>query len=439
MKHTVLTCLARTLLCGFIASSHAIAVEPVAPITQMCVPGDLLFFDDFDPTRVSSRWFFRGDFALRGGALLRTEVNPSDPKRVFLKNPSFHNCIIKFDFKIAGRTTDLRLVTGSGGHYNSVTQIHREHFQVNTPVDREAGHVPSQIGECVRKPLAGQWQTMIVEYWGHEIVAHLNDQEFVLGSHPIIDRTREYFAFQFDLPGASIDNVGVWKAKRQRDGWRSTKPALLDLQRKRSPVARSPRDRFQLESMNVKSRLTLHDEHYRSLVAQHEKLQSQLYQNYPDAFITHKEIGKRISSVRKQRRETHPEFKTLETKVHRASRNEDAYVLSTKPEIADLPKHRQPSELGLARAELESAGDKNLAALVAETRRRQTELESKFPHAFESIDSAVTRRNAIRKALNDDPEFKIRNKAVANALRAIKDYERKVAPKLIELELETKK
>ena len=177
----------------------------------MCTPGELIFSEDFDPETVSERWGFKADFALRDGALLRTDVNPTEGKRVFLKDPSFHNTIIQFDFKLSGKTTDLRLVTGSGGGYNSVTQIHREHFQLNTPVDRDAGIVPAQLGECVRKPRPDQWQTMTVEYWDDEMGAHLNDKEVVIGRHPIIDRTRKYFAFQFDLPGASIDNVRVWK------------------------------------------------------------------------------------------------------------------------------------------------------------------------------------------------------------------------------------
>ncbi len=136
----------------------------------MCTPGELLFSDDFDPATVSDRWFFKAEFALRDGALLRTDVDPTETKRVFLKDPSFHNTIIQFDFKLSGQTTDLRLVTGSGGHYNSVTQIHADHFQVNTPVDRDAGLVPAQLGECIRKPRPDQWQTMTVEYWDDEIV-----------------------------------------------------------------------------------------------------------------------------------------------------------------------------------------------------------------------------------------------------------------------------
>jgi len=188
-------------LSGTALFGSLVSAESRSPLALMCVPGELIFSDSFDPQTVSERWFYRGAFALRDGALLRTEVDPNEEKRVFLKDASFHNVVIQFDFKFAGRSTDLRLVTGSGGGYNSVTQIKPGHFQINTPVDREAGFVPCQLGECVRPPSRDQWKTMTVEYWEDEMVAHIDGEQIVIGSHPILDRTRKYFAFQFDLLG----------------------------------------------------------------------------------------------------------------------------------------------------------------------------------------------------------------------------------------------
>jgi hypothetical protein len=409
----------------------------------MCTPGELIFSEDFDPKTVSERWGFKAEFALRGGALLRTDVNPTETKRVFLKDSSFHNTIIQFDFKLSGNTTDLRLVTGSGGGYNSVTQIRPNHFQVNTPVDRDAGIVPAQLGECSRKPRPGQWQTMTVEYWDDEIVAHLSDNEFVIGRHPIIDRTRKYFAFQFDLPGASIDNVRVWKATGQRENWTETRKKLARAQADRDPVSRDPAERYKLAYTNLKSRLTLQDQNYRDLVAKHDKLKAALYSDYAAAFASHKQLGKLIAKKKRHIKETDPDFKPMEIKVHRASRAEDAYVLSTKPELANLkekgiPRQRFVSELGQVRAQLEAAGDKQLAALVAETARRQATVEARFPQAFESVDAAIEKRQATRKALNDDPKFQARNRAVVDAGKAIKNYEQKAAPNLAQLAADAK-
>jgi hypothetical protein len=409
----------------------------------MCTPGELIFLEDFDPATVSERWGFKADFALRDGALLRTNVDPTETKRVFLKDPSFHNTIIQFDFKLSGQTTDLRLVTGSGGGYNSVTQIRPSHFQVYTPVDRDAGFVPAHLGECSRKSRPDQWQTMTVEYWNDEIVAHLSDTEFVVSQHPIIDRTRKYFAFQFDLPGASIDNVRVWKATGQHDDWTETRKKLAMAQADRVPVKRAPAERYKLAYTNLKSRLTLEDHNYRALVAKHGKFQAGLHADFADAFASHKQLGKLIAKKKQHIKETDPEFKRMETAVHKAGRAEDDYVLSTKPELAKLKangiaKQRYASELGQVRARLEAAGDKQLAALVAETARRQAAIESRFPGAFESVDAAVEKRQAKRKSLNDDPEFQARNRAVVDASKAIKDYEQKAAPNLAQLAADAK-
>ena len=195
--------------------------------------------------------------------------------------------------------------------------------------------------------------------------------------------------------------------------------------------------------MNLKSRLTLEDQAYRDLVARHEKFQAALHVEYAEAFVTHKQLGKLIAKKKQHIKATDPDFKIMETLVHKARRAEDDYVLSTKPELARLKedgvnRNRFPSELGLVRVQLETAGDKQLAALVAETASRQVALEARFPEAFKSVDAAVEERNAKRKALNNNPEFQARNKAVVDAGKAVKEFEHKVNPNLAKLETASK-
>jgi hypothetical protein len=441
--HKMNNSLILSILCLVVIPATATAEAPDPPNALMCTPGELIFSEDFDPETVSERWGFKADFALRDGALLRTNVDPDESKRVFLKDPSFHNTIIQFDFKLSGKTTDLRLVTGSGGGYNSVTQIRLDHFQINTPIDRDAGIVPAHLGDSSRKSKTAQWQTMTVEYWDDEIIAHVSHHEFVIGQHPIIDRTRKYFAFQFDLPGALIDDIRVWKATGQRKDWIETRKKLAVIQADRAPVKRDPVERYKLEYMNLKSRLTLEDQAYRDLVAKHDKLQANLHADYAEAFITHKQIGKLIAKKKQHLKASEPEFKAMETEIHRASRAEDAYVLSTSPELArfkedGVPKQRFTSELGQVRAQLEAVGDKQLAVLVAETTERQVKLETRYPNVFESVDAAVEKRNAIRKFLNDDPDFQDRNRAVVDGGKSIKAYEEQAAPNLTQIATEAK-
>ena len=432
-----------TIFVSLVITSIAFAESPSPKSTWMCSPGELLFSENFEPDTISARWGFKDTFVLRNGALQRTAVNPKESKRVFLKDTSFHNTIIQFDFRFSGETTDLRLVTGSGGGYNSVTQISPDHMQVNTASDQTVGIVPSQLGECRRKPHAEKWQTITVEYWNDEIVAHLSEHEFVVGKHPIVDRTRTYFAFQFDLPGASIDNIRIWKANAQKKDWGATRKKIRASQDSRKPVIRTPTERYKIASMNLRSHLTLNDQNYRDLVNAYSELKSALHADYPQAFITHKQLSKRIAKRKQEIKASNPEFKTMEIAVHRASRAEDVHVESQQPELAALkqdgiPRQRYLSELGQVRARLEAEGDKKLASLVAETAQRQAELEARFPAAFESVDKAVMKRQQVRQLLNSDAKFQTRNRAVVDAGNAVKEYEHKAEPDLGELEAQAK-
>ena len=400
------------------------------PTTLMCLPGKIVFSETFDLGTVSDRWAFKGDFILRDGNLRRTDLYPTENRRVRIQDASFNNTIIQFDFKFSDRTTDIRLVTGSGGHYNSVTQIRQNYFQVNTPSDRDAGFVPSHLGECASLSQKNSWQTMTVEYWDDEMVAHTTADTFVYGSHPIVNRTREYLAFQFDLPGASIDNVFIWQAIGQKENWESVRNQLTATQERRPLVPRSREERIKYNLINVKSDLTRFDKTYQELVALHESLTSSLHTTYPSAFQTHKQLSKQIAYVKKKTRETDKAFKEMEIAVNKARKAEDEYVVSLYPDLQALrsdgiPQHRFLSEQAQFRKRLENNSDSQLGAFVAETKRLQKAIEHSYPEAFKSIDEAIEKRKAVRQSLNDDPTFQALNKQVVEAGKAVKEYEQR--------------
>lgn len=57
-----------TSLCCICAVSATVSAQtPAAPNSLMCIPGELIFSEDFNPETVSDRWGFKADFALRDG------------------------------------------------------------------------------------------------------------------------------------------------------------------------------------------------------------------------------------------------------------------------------------------------------------------------------------------------------------------------------------
>ena len=59
-----------TSIVGLAAPVAAAAAKE--PTTLMCLPGERIFSETFDPDTVSHRWAFKGDFSLRDGSLRRT-------------------------------------------------------------------------------------------------------------------------------------------------------------------------------------------------------------------------------------------------------------------------------------------------------------------------------------------------------------------------------
>ena len=101
-----------------VANVGAIIADTNAPTTYMCKPGKLIFADEFSKGSISPRWFFRKDWIIKDGALIRNELSP-DVTRVFLKDSSIANAIIQFDFCFKG-AKEIRMMTGANGNYNAV-------------------------------------------------------------------------------------------------------------------------------------------------------------------------------------------------------------------------------------------------------------------------------------------------------------------------------
>ena len=58
---------------------------------------------------------------------------------------------------------------------------------------------------------------------------------------------------------------------------------MMRAQTDRVPVKRNPIERYKIEYMNLKSRLTLNDKVYRDLVAKHDSLEAALHADFVDA------------------------------------------------------------------------------------------------------------------------------------------------------------
>jgi len=422
-------------ICGYFsifafAGPELEAKTPADDGFLMCSPGEVVFSETFAPATVSERWGIRAHYKIDDGILTRTGHEPRETARVFLKEAAFHNVIFRFDFRFEG-ASEIRLMTGGGGGYNTVTQVSPGHFQVNT-AKRDNEFAPSMQGECAFRFKEGKWHTMTVEFHGEEVVAHVDKEHFVVGRHPIIDTRRTYLAFQVTGAGASFDNFFVWESVA-RDNWPERRAALGALQAGRSPaLQRDARQQYDLIMLNLKDRLSRKDATYRELVARHGNLQAALKEDYPRAFRTHKELSKGIARKRKEIKGREPRFKEMESAVHRARRKEKEYIHARRPELNNLPGHLYHAAFEEGRESMKE--DPRLRALEKATLRLEGDLHQAFPEAFEKVEALVEQRNAYAASLRGNGKFQKGRKAVAEANKAIKNYLHDADPRLKELE-----
>ncbi|QDT16660.1 sulfatase-like hydrolase/transferase [Alienimonas californiensis] len=389
------------------------ARTPSPPL--LAEPRQLYFAEHFHPGQLSERLWYNADWAAEDGVLKRLATGSPDT-RIFLRDAEYRDAVIRFDFRL-GAAEDVRLMTGSGGHYNTVLHVRPDHFFLQTAQDRSAPYFSYRHGECAYKFDPDRWYTMTVEFLGDEAIAHLDHEHLVHAQHPIIDRTREYFALQVDEHAARFDNVQIWSAAAQQPpAGRGTVGAAAG----RFPVEKSLREQFDIRSTNAHEWFYQRDETYRDLVRRVDELDAERKERFPDAFRSHKEYKEAVQNERKRLLNEDPIYKEALFATHRADRAIDAWLIARQPELEALPNDRQKAALGRLRGQF--AENAELLALMNNSQQAQDRLEAAYPQLYVSDEEINARKKSAAEASRNDPEFRRLTKERAEAYLAQQDY-----------------
>jgi arylsulfatase A-like enzyme len=394
-------------------------------------PRQLYFAEHFNPNHLSERLWYNADWKTEGGVLKRLE-NSSGNTRIFLRDAEFRDAVIRFDFRL-GDAQDVRLMTGSGGHYNTVLHLRPDHFFLQTAMDESVPYFSYRHGECAYDFEPDRWYTMTVEFLNDEAIAHLDHEHVVHARHPIINRTREYFALQVDEHAAEFDNVQILTAVTRKD---EDGRARVDAAAGRFPVKKPLQEQFDIRKRNAHEWYYQRDEVYRGLIKRVDELDETLKQSFPDAFRTHKEYRKAVLDERKRRLDTDPVYKETLFAMYRANRAIDEWLVARMPKLDALPSNRRKAAIDQLRAEYAEAPA--LIALVSKAEQAQEKLESNYRQLFVSDDEITDRKKAAVEAVRSNPEFRRLTKERADAYFAGQDYLLTTDEELTRLDMQLK-
>ncbi len=383
----------------------------------MVEPRGLIFEDAFEPGTVSDRWFFKKEWSVENGRLARNEIVGTN-KRIFIRKPQFRDALIRFDFKM-GTAREIRLMTGSDGHYNTVVHIRPDQFFIQTADDRSVPFFPSYQGECAFDFKPDKWYTMTIELAKDECIAHVNHQHVALAQHPIIDRERTYFAFQVDQPSASFDNVEILTAKK-RKAWSVGRSEFLTAQATRPLISREPHERYQMLKTTVTDRLHRSDAGFRSLVAAVAAAKSHEKELFPEVFLSIKQVRKKIDQYRQELLKSGPQYKQLRDTVNQRQRSVVSYLEHRNTALKQLSSIDYKPALERTRQQHSTEAD--YVQLVRQVEQAEQQLQATYPRLFITNDEIQAGQRAARKTLSADPNFRTTIKATATAVRMERDY-----------------
>ncbi len=374
----------------------------------------LYFGDHFSSQRASERWWFNADWSAENGVLNRGEHGTATT-RIFLRDVEFRDVVVRFDFQMQ-KSNDLRLVTGSNGHYNAVIHIRPDHFYVQTASDLSGPYFSYRHGECAYAFEPDRWYTMTVEFIGDQLVAHVDREHLAYARHPILDKERGYFAFQVDEHSAALDNVQILTARPHPRQKENIKHILASSGK--HPVAKSLEEQLEIQKRNAHEWLYQRDAEYRDLVRRVDELDAKKKKLFPDAFETRKEFGKKLLALRKRLNQEDSRYTELLHATHRANRAIDAWLFNQQSGAAELPDSRRKRELERLRRQHQDESEyKRLVAASDEAQRR---LEEAYPQLFISDDAIKQMHAQQRDAVKVEPEYK---RLIAERAAAYRDQQ----------------
>lgn len=315
----------------------ACAAVPSPSITKT---GDTIFSDEFNGKSLDpNRWAaVKGSWIITDGAVRGIERTSDHHPAVLRAAVPFENAVIRFRFKLDGSDFISLSINQETGHHSRVL-ITPEGFALRKDRDKKDPRSLSlPLGRCSVPLKPGVWYAMTVEYCGDTMLARLDDRNFVIGTQEQIHTPKSSVALVVHGSAALFDNISVCTAVPDA-GKAGLIEQLRTRQAARHDIASDPRTAYTEAGTLLRNQLMKTDSQFNALMNGRITVEQELHKRWPKAF-RHGPAGR---AARKKLLAEDPDFKALNSRLAKARRAEQNYLLKQSPELAKLRKAMLPA------------------------------------------------------------------------------------------------
>lgn len=207
------------------------------PKTWMTKRGPLLWEETFEGGQWSKEWNkYKGDYKVEGSQLKVAEIAADGHHPAMSRKLGDNNVVVQFRFKFDGAPW-IGFALDDKEHVSRLI-LNPDQFKV-VKMSGTGGTTKGVDIDSKRIKLNdGAWHTVVLEVYGDEMVATVDDQHMALGRGEGMTPTRSRCELISGGQSAWYDEVKVWKAELD-DKWPQKKAQLLQLLKKKTePVGK---------------------------------------------------------------------------------------------------------------------------------------------------------------------------------------------------------
>lgn len=192
----------------------SLAGEPAG--TVLCERGKLLLSDDFNQPLVKEWKAAKGKWEISEGALKGSERKEDNHGAVVRRAVPFGNAIIQYSFKLDGAKGTSLSINDATGHLARFAANAASFSIRKDDHDHDGPDKAAVLGTAKQALKPGVWHTVVIEFYGNEMAARVDDFEVIRGANEALTTNKANIGLTVAGESVQFKDLRVWEASGKK-------------------------------------------------------------------------------------------------------------------------------------------------------------------------------------------------------------------------------